>query len=561
MGKCSCRPNPLKKNKISKILTIMNIITFIRKISTACIIILSGLACVAAETAGGAKLHKYSTTVEKERPKLNEETMRLISAYRRNPTKENREALKKQVEINYDKVLARKKAKLEELKKTARHASKVREMQDIVNEMIENRNARVEQTMSRFTDPRLRPGIRDSKDGYLPVLGGARNVSIAYVPVTNADYAAFLKAAGKPVPDGMAADKARHPVVNVSYNDAVAYCKWLTQKDGKATYRLPTEAEWELAAGHMPKDADFNCGEKDGTTPVDAYSKTLSACGAIDMWGNCWEWTSTTTPAKDGKGNPMIIKGGAYDSSRTDCRTEYKGETREASQKYGNVGFRIIRETPVAEFSFETFSGEDITLPYRKAEISKGGDLPALVVYLHGGPSRGNDNVLQMREKAVKTIYDYLEKNRIHAVMLVPHCPASSTWNAGTNKAVRRLIGEYAESGKVDVNRIYLLGGSMGGVGAWLMASEYPELFAAVMPVAGNPGNSDSGRVAKTPVCAVMGTEDRLMAVSSVDNFVKKLRDKKGIALLDVEDGWNHVKVCEDAYTPERLKWVFGQSR
>ena len=50
------------------------------------------------------------------------------------------------------------------------------------------------------------------------------------------------------------------------------------------------------------------------------------------------------------------------------------------------------------------------------------------------------------------------------------------------------------------MNSIYLLGGSMGGVGAWLMASEYPELFDAVMPVAGNPGNSDSGRVAKTQI-------------------------------------------------------------
>ena len=72
-----------------------------------------------------AKLHRFSTTVEKERPQLNDETKRLIAAYHRNPTEENRAALRKQCAINYDNILKRKKAKLEELKRTARHQSKV----------------------------------------------------------------------------------------------------------------------------------------------------------------------------------------------------------------------------------------------------------------------------------------------------------------------------------------------------------------------------------------------------------------------------------------------------
>ena len=139
----------------------------------------------------------------------------------------------------------------------------------------------------------------------------------------------------------MPADKARHPVVNVSYDDAIAYCKWLSAEDDKALYRLPTEEEWEYAAGHMPKDADFNCGENEGTTPVDAYARTLSACGAIDMWGNCWEWTST--PVAAGKGM-MAVKGGSWNSRRTDCRTEQKGIGREAAAGSGDVGFRVIRE-------------------------------------------------------------------------------------------------------------------------------------------------------------------------------------------------------------------------
>ena len=300
----------------------------------------------ASNTNGEAKLHKYSTTIEKERPQLNEETKRLIAACRRDPSEANLTALRKQIEINYDKVVARKKAKLEELKRTAKHNFKVQEMQEIVDEMLKNREYRIEQNMRRFTDPRMRPGSRETKDGFLPVLGAATNVSIAYAPVTNEEYAKFIKETGAKTPKDwsngiMPANKAHHPVVNVSYHDAAAYCKWLTQKDGKAVYRLPSEEEWEYAAGHMPKDADFNCGENEGTTPVDAYAKTLSACGAVDMWGNCWEWTTTTVT---GEKNVMAVKGGSWKSRRTDCRTEQKGIGRNASHGADDVTFRIIRE-------------------------------------------------------------------------------------------------------------------------------------------------------------------------------------------------------------------------
>ena len=291
-----------------------------------------------------ARLFKYSTTIEKERPQLNEETKELIAAYQRNPTKENYAALRRQAEINYDKVVARKKAKLEELKQTAKHISKVEEMQKIVDEMLQDRENRINQTMKRFTDSRLRPNSRRVIDGYLSVLGAAQNVSIAYIPVTNEEYALFIKETGKNAPQdwingNIPTGKEKHPVVNVSYNDAVVYCNWLTAKDEKAKYRLPTEEEWELAAGHMPKDADMNCGKNKGTTPVTSYVRTLSACGAIDMWGNVWEWTST----KKGK-NAVAVKGGSYSTPRTNCRTEYRDETRNPLNGYDSVGFRIIRE-------------------------------------------------------------------------------------------------------------------------------------------------------------------------------------------------------------------------
>ena len=280
-----------------------------------------------------AKLHRFSTTVEKERPQLNQETRDLIAAYRRDPSAANYAALREQVAKNYDAVVARKKAKLEELKRTAKHQSKVDEMQVIVDEMLRDREQRIEASMARFTDSRFRPGLRDTKDAYRPVLGAkGRNVSIGRTPVTEAEWAKF---AGKTV----APEKARLPVTNVTIKDAENFCAWLAKNDPAHTYRLPTEAEWELAAGHMPKDADFNCGDGGAITPVDKYANTKGACGGYDFWGNCWEWTAT----KRGAGG-FAVKGGAFDSKRTECRTEARAESRKASAGYPNVTFRVVRE-------------------------------------------------------------------------------------------------------------------------------------------------------------------------------------------------------------------------
>lgn len=273
--------------------------------------------------------------VEKGRPKMDSKTHKLFVLYRKNPTEANKQALLDQMGVRYDKVVARKKNKLRELEREARTYSIVEHMQGIVDEMVENRETRIRQQFLRFIDPR-----RDDnpKDAWM-VLRGASDATayIGYAPVTNAEYAAFNPGfIYKPGQDN-------YPVVNISLNDAQTYCQWLTAQDSKHTYRLPNEEEWILGAGHMPKDVAMNANHvESGLTAVDAYKQSTGACGGIDFWGNCWEWTTSTDA--DGQ---YLVKGGSWDAKRDDCRSEKSDDVRSGNQGYANVGFRVVRtDTP-----------------------------------------------------------------------------------------------------------------------------------------------------------------------------------------------------------------------
>lgn len=313
-------------------------------------------AAFAAETLenDGMNMYENSDFIEKEQPELSEETKRLISLYQQNPTEENYRNLRAKVIEDYNAVVERKETKLDELK--AETAGKpggeaiVAEMEELVQDIYITYWDRINSSMLRFTDPRLLEWkiAAAPRHEYIPVMGAGETIYVKRTPVTNAEYAEFLRATGYPAPanwlDGTYPEgEEALPVNFVSYADAQAYCAWLTEQDGVNTYRLPNESEWELAAGHMPKDADFNCGVNDGRTPVEEYADvTRGAHGAVDFWGNVWEWTSTVR-SESGGSTILGVKGGSWESERTDCRTEYREEGRDASMGYEDVGFRVIQ--------------------------------------------------------------------------------------------------------------------------------------------------------------------------------------------------------------------------
>lgn len=213
-------------------------------------------------------------------------------------------------------------------------------------------------------------------------------------------------------------------------------------------------------------------------------------------------------------------------------------------------------------FSRESFTLGQVTLPYRKADIChSNAEKPALVLYLRGGSSRGSDNEAQLKENAVSVIYQYLLDRDIAATFIVPQCPSGGGWTSQNRKVVNELLKSYVNEGTVDADRIYVLGGSMGGTGTWCQLSYFPDFYAAAMPVAGNPTGMNAANVATTPVLTVMGTADNLMSIPAVESFQALVDDAGGTVRLDIEEGWSHPVTCEQSFTDERLDWLFSHVR
>lgn len=210
-------------------------------------------------------------------------------------------------------------------------------------------------------------------------------------------------------------------------------------------------------------------------------------------------------------------------------------------------------------FEFGKIKYANIEMPYREAHISGKGQ-PSLVIYLHGGSSKGNDNETQMKESGIDSIANYLESKQINAVYIVPQCPSDKSWGGPMLSVLKSLIDKYVAEGMVDKDHLYIFGGSMGGTGTWSMLSAYPGLFAAAMPVAGNPSKCDADKVALTPVYTVMGTADQIMNIETTSYFINELNNRNGITAFDIEDGWTHEMTCIQSYTEQRLDWVFDNS-
>jgi len=203
-----------------------------------------------------------------------------------------------------------------------------------------------------------------------------RRFAIGRHPVTFDEYDAYLAATARTRDQTEARDisdwgRGSRPVINISWNDAQAYCLWLSEKTGlrgEFSYRLPSEAEWEYAcrAGTQtrrwwgddwdPEKANGNHSFKDGkTSPVEHYA--ANAWGLHDMIGNVFEWCADwyTVSISDlpADGAPFAgtldsldafraVRGGAWSSIPQFLRSPIRGRGN-LDVRDDDIGFRVAR--------------------------------------------------------------------------------------------------------------------------------------------------------------------------------------------------------------------------
>jgi formylglycine-generating enzyme required for sulfatase activity len=181
--------------------------------------------------------------------------------------------------------------------------------------------------------------------------------------VTNERYAAFVKAARHKPPyhwfkGEIAKGQEKYPVVNVSWDDASAFCAW----EGK---RLPTEAEWERACRGVAEGRMYPWGDTDPTAKQAVFNldsgaaavctKERSYFGLCDIIGNVWEWTADwydrnyyevapeRNPTGPDKGIYRVLRGGSwFDQPQLFLTCSYRSWARQG-ERSPTVGFRCAK--------------------------------------------------------------------------------------------------------------------------------------------------------------------------------------------------------------------------
>lgn len=145
------------------------------------------------------------------------------------------------------------------------------------------------------------------------------------------------------------------PVTMVTYEQVLDFVRRLNRLEGEPIYRLPTEAEWELAA--RAEDGGYNCLGDPYPDLLPVGSLPSNERGLHDMLGNAWEWVQdwegpyselpVTDPTGPSMGTRRIKRGGSHDAAPSHCRPARRNSHR-PDGRANDLGFRIVREVRLA---------------------------------------------------------------------------------------------------------------------------------------------------------------------------------------------------------------------
>jgi predicted peptidase len=177
-----------------------------------------------------------------------------------------------------------------------------------------------------------------------------------------------------------------------------------------------------------------------------------------------------------------------------------------------------------------------------------------LVLFLHGAGERGSDIEFIKRNGPPRLIE---EGQKFPFILVSPQCPERTVWD---NKLLITLLDEIESKYNVDISRVYLTGLSMGGHATWSLAIQYPEIFAAIIPVCARGYSQDVYVLKDVPVWVFHGEKDDIVPISDGKKMVDALENAEGNVKFTIYPEAGHDAWTETYKNPEIYDWLLNHS-
>jgi predicted peptidase len=180
-----------------------------------------------------------------------------------------------------------------------------------------------------------------------------------------------------------------------------------------------------------------------------------------------------------------------------------------------------------------------------------------LMLFLHGAGERGSNLDLVKKHGLSKIVK---KRKDFPFIVVSPQCPKNVCWNDKVDVLIN-LLDDIVARHKVDKERIYLTGLSIGGYGTWALASKYPDRFAAAAPICGGGTRIMAFGLKDVPIWAFHGAKDRVVPLRESEDMVEAIKASGGNAKLTIYPEAGHDSWTETYNNQKLYDWFLKHKR
>lgn len=177
-----------------------------------------------------------------------------------------------------------------------------------------------------------------------------------------------------------------------------------------------------------------------------------------------------------------------------------------------------------------------------------------LVLFLHGSGESGSE----LSKVKIHGLPKLAEKHGAFPFILVSPQSPRGDWNPDVLNA---FLDDIVRKYRVDKNRVYLTGLSMGGYGTWALAAAHPEKFAAIAPICGGGEIEDAPKLANMPIWVFHGAKDATVPLQASKDMVEALKAAGGKPKFTIYPDAGHDSWTVTYENPEFYQWLLAQNR